>query len=118
MEISGNLHSNLYPVPAENRSRQEQRIDERETTTTRNTEPGPLKEYISRGEVVQEKGSADYREALAQLRRRNSTDGTARPGTTTATSRNSQQALEAYLSNASAVDNGGVELLPRVDNYV
>ena len=117
MEISGNLHSNLYPVPAENRSRQEQRTEER-ATTTRNTEPGPLREYISRGEVVQEKGSADYREALAQLRQGNSADTATRQDFATVRSQKGQQAVEAYRSNADTVDTGGVELLPRIDSYV
>lgn len=117
MEISGSLHSNLYPVPAESRGKQEQRTEEK-TQATRNTEPGPLREYISRGEVVQEQGSADYREALAQLRRGSTPDTTARQDFTAVRSQKGQQAVEAYRSNADTVDSGGVELLPRIDSYV
>ncbi len=117
MEIRGSLHSNWLPTPANNRSAQEQRVDEKENQAERPTEPGPLREYISRGDVVQGQGNADYREALARARHGPDTRTQGTLNHAANTSRKTQQALDAYQSNASAVDNGEVELLPRVDGY-
>ncbi len=117
MEIRGSLHSNWLPTPANQRSAQEQRVDEKERQAERPTEPGPLREYISRGDVVQGQGNADYREALARARQGRDTPAEGSVNNSTSTSRKAQQALDAYQSNASAVDSGGVELLPRVDGY-
>lgn len=116
MEIHGSLITTWQPVPSNARTAAEPRGDERAAVAGRPTEPGPLKEYISQGEIVQGKGAGDYREALAQARRGRDENGSSStaPGNE---SQKTQQALEAYRSNANSVENGGVELLPRVDGY-
>lgn len=117
MEISGSLITGWHPSTGNPRTAAESRSDERESQAGRSTEPGPLREYISRGEVVQEKGAADYRDALSQVRRgRDNGTGGGMAWSAQGTAKN-QQAVEAYRSNANSVENGGVELLPRVDGY-
>lgn len=116
MEIRGSLITSWQPTPSNPRTAAEQRGEERATEAGRPAEAGPLKEYISQGEIVQGKGAGDYREALAQARRGRDENGPSRaaPGSE---SQRARQALEAYRSNANSVENGGVELLPRVDGY-
>lgn len=116
MEIRGSHITAWQPASANTRTATEQRDEERSAAAERPTESGSLKEYISQGQIVQGKGAADYREALAQARRgrdQNGSNSTA-PGNE---SQRARQALEAYRSNANSVENGGVELLPRVDGY-
>ncbi len=116
MEIRGSLVTTWQPTSTNVRTVAEQRAEDRAAESGRPAEPGPLKEYISQGEIVQGKGAGDYREALARARRGQDENGSssATPGND---SQRSRQALEAYRQNANTVENGGVELLPRVDGY-
>jgi hypothetical protein len=116
MEIRGSLIPAWQPTSANTRTATEQRDGERSAAAERPTESGPIREYISQGEIVQGKGAGDYREALAQARRGRDENGSSSAAPSNE-SQKTQQALEAYRSNANSVENGGVELLPRVDGY-
>lgn len=116
MEIRGTLITAWQPTSTNARTAAEQPGQERAAEAVRQTEPGPLKEYISQGEIVQGKGAGDYREALARARREMDENGSDRPAPAN-DSQKTRQALEAYRQNANSVENGGVELLPRLDGY-
>jgi hypothetical protein len=117
MEISGSLITAWQPPPANSRTAPESRTDEQESQAQRSTETSPLSEYISQGEVVQGKGAADYGEALSQARRGRDNSATGGQAWSAQSTQKTQQALEAYRSNTNSVENGSVELLPRVDSY-
>lgn len=116
MEIRGSLITTLYPGSANSRTPADQGSEERTNETGRPTEPGLLREYISQGEIVQGKAAGDYREALARARQGMDESRFNHPAPGNGSQR-SRQALEAYRQNANSVENGGVELLPRVDGY-
>jgi len=117
MEISGSLTTTWQPASDRGNNPQTSRPDAQNSQANSPAEPGPLREYISRGEIVQEKGSADYREALSQARRGRDNGESSGQAWSAQRTQRAQQALEAYQNNANTVENGGVELLPRVDSY-
>jgi hypothetical protein len=123
MEISRNLiNPNQLPspyrgeserAPADRRYSAEQAAHQSRTAESMRP-PG----HFARGEVVEDKGSADYSEMLGQAR-----IGLAREEYRPVTPAEPeplgvQRALDAYRNNADSVESGGVELLPRVDSYV
>lgn len=120
MEISRDL-INPYPLPSPGRSGTGQSATERrfagEQAAAENRTSEPAQPAI-RGRIVEEKGSADYTEALQQTRLAQAREAY-RPVTPAMPEPlGVQRALDAYRENTEQLDNGTVELLPRVDGYV
>ncbi len=77
-----------------------------------------LSEFISHGEVIREPAGLDYAQLLLQARQAQASG----PGKDRLHSGKEplpvQRALDAYRNQAYPLESGGVELLPRIDDYV
>jgi hypothetical protein len=123
MEISRNL-INPYQLPAPNRGDAQRAPADRRysaeqaTAGNRTAETARPAKDVSRAEIVNDKGSADYSEMLQQARAGLAREDFRRVTPAATEPLGVQRALDAYQGNADSLDSGGVELLPRIDSYV
>ena len=123
MEISGN-RINPYQLPSPERqdngkvSPGRRYNDGKDVTESRTEGPGGLSEFISRGEVIRERSGPDYAEMLQRARLAQAYGESQGRAYETREPLAIQKALDAYQNHAAPLESSGVELLPRVDDYV